>query len=435
MLHADTPRIQPHDLDAEQGVLGAILLDPPAMAVAQDLLKPEYFYLSSYQKIFRAISEVERIDLVTVGDRLKEKGELSEVGGHGGLAEILASVASSSNIAYHCGIVLDNFLRRESIKIFSAGLRRAYDSASVGDLISDAQHALGELASGRDRRTWCPMATVAREALDHVDEASKGGAMVLGLSTGYKAIDSIIGGLQPSDLNIWAGRPSMGKTSIVLGAALNAAKNGAHVGIISLEMSRIQLGLRLLAMGAPLDVHALRTGRIAQEGWWLIANTASQLESLPIWIDDSSSLTIEQVMAKARLLHTKHRLDLLVLDYLQLLQVRSAETRQQGIADAARNLKLLAKELNIPVLVLSQLSRDCEKREDKRPMLADLRDSGAIEQDADVVLFLYRHEVYDWDTEEKGVAEVLIRKHRNGPIGDIRLKFIDRFARFEDLTD
>jgi replicative DNA helicase len=438
MQLTDTPRIQPHDLDAEQAILGAIALDRSALSLAQERLTAKDFYDGRHRRVFEAITELvgenEGIDLLTLGNLLEQNGDLKAIGGRGSLAELLTTVASSSNIVQHCRIVRDHAIRRRLIKFTAEISQRAYANDAADDLLRDAERTLGEVASGRDGRTWCPMADLVRETVDYVDHASKRGGALIGIPTGYQALDTILGGWQRSDLVIIAARPSMGKTAFALGSAVAAAKHGSRVGLLSLEMSRRQLGIRLHGMEAPLDVHALRTGRLAPEGWWLLANTASQLEPLTLWIDDSSMLTVEHIVAKARLLHLKHGLDLLVVDYLQLLQLQDAETRQQGIADASRKLKLLAKELDIPVLVLSQLSRACELRSlnDRRPQLSDLRDSGAIEQDADVVLFLYRHEVYVPDTEEKGVAEVLIRKHRNGPIGDRRLKFVDRFARFVD---
>ncbi|MEK7764395.1 MAG: replicative DNA helicase [Nitrospirota bacterium] len=276
------------------------------------------------------------------------------------------------------------------------------------------------------------MEDLAREIVEYVDNASKRNEAIIGIPTGFQPLDSILGGWQRSDLVIVAARPSMGKTSLVLGSAYAAAKQGYHVGFFSVEMSRLPIGLRLCGMLASIDIFKLKTGKLNPEEWARLAQAAQAIERTPMWLDDASFLTVEQIAAKARHSKATKGLDLLVVDYLQLLLSQKAETRQQGIADTSRKLKLLAKELDIPILVLSQLSRDCERRDDKRPVLADLRDSGAIEQDADVVLFLYRHEVYVPDTEEKGVAEVLIRKHRNGPIGDRRLKFVDRFARFED---
>lgn len=432
----DVPLIQPHDLDAERAILGAIALDRSALAHAQEIISNRDFYDSRNRRVFEAMIELidrqESIDLLTVGNRLEETGDLKLIGGRGDLAETLTCVASSSNVEQHCRIVRDHAIRRRLIKLTAEISRRAYNNDAVDGLLEDTERTLGEVTSGRDGRTWCSLAELTRETLDYVDHASKRGEALIGIPTGYEVLNTILGGWQRSDLVIIAARPSMGKTAFALGSAVAAAKTGARVGLISLEMSRKQLGIRLHGMEAPLDVHALRTGRLTHEGWWRLANTASQLEPLLLWIDDSSMLTVEQLTAKARQLHVKHGLDLLVVDYLQLLQVHNPERRQQGIADASQKLKQLAKELDVPVIVLSQLSRDCERREDKRPVLADLRESGAIEQDADVVLFLYRHEFYVPDTDEKGVAEVLIRKHRNGPVGDRRLKFVDRFARFED---
>lgn len=377
----------------------------------------------------------EGLDLLTIGALLERKGELDMIGGHGTLAEFLTTIASSSNIAHHARIVRDHAIRRRLIR-FSADLsQRAYSKDSAAELLQDAQRDLHQFASSRDERSWSPMVDIARETVEYVDQVSRRSTALVGIPTGYPSLDSLLAGWQRSDLIIVAARPSMGKTSFALGSALAAAKEGYRVGVLSIEMSRRQVGLRLHGMGAPIDVHALKTGSLSPQGWTLLAATAQQFESLPFWIDDSSVLTVEHIAAKARQLQARSGLDLLVVDYLQLLQLHDAKTHQQGIADASRKLKLLAKELDIPVLVLSQLSRECERRPDKRPMLSDLRDSGAIEQDADVVLFLYREEVYTRETEEKGIAEILIRKHRNGPIGDRRLRFVDRFARFEDLDE
>lgn len=433
----DLPRLQPHDLDVERAILGAIVLDPPALSLAQELLNPDDFYDGRHRRIFAAIADLagrgEGLDLLTIGDLLERKGELDMIGGRGTLAEFLTTIASSSNIEHHARIVRDYAINRRLIRFTAEINQRAYGKDSAIDLLQDAQRELHQLASGRDERTWVPLSDLSAETVQYVDQVSKRSAALVGIPTGYTSLNSLLGGWQRADLIVVAARPSMGKTAFALGSALAAAKEGYRVGVISIEMSRRQVGLRLHGMGAPIDVHALKTGSLSPQGWALLAATAQQFESLPFWIDDSSILSVEHIAAKARQLHARSGLDLLVVDYLQLLQLHDAETRQQGVADASRKLKLLAKELDIPVLVLSQLSRACESRPDKRPLLSDLRDSGAIEQDADVVLFLYREEVYNRDTEEKGIAEILIRKHRNGPIGDRRLRFIDRFAKFEDL--
>lgn len=435
MLTTDTPRVQPHDLEAEQAILGAILIDSAALARAQELLTAVDFYDRRHQRIFEAMGELvkrgEPVDPLTLGNILESSGELSNFGWRGALADLLTAVASSVNVAHHSRIVRDHATRRRLIALAFEINQRAYSKDSLDPLLREAERALFQ--AGRTDRTWSSLAELAAETVTYVDRVHKQKDRLIGIPTGFAAIDSLLGGWQRSDLVIIAARPSMGKTSFALGAALAAAKAGFHVGVLSLEMPRLQVGLRLHGMGAPIDVHALKTGTLTSEGWRRFADVASRLEHLPLWIDDSSVLTVEQVAAKARHLKASKGLDLLVVDYLQLLSLSGAETRQQGIADASRRLKLLAKELDVPVLALSQLSRGPENRDNKRPMLADLRDSGAIEQDADVVLFLYRHEVYVPDTEEKGVAEILVRKHRNGPIGDRHLKFVDRFARFEDL--
>lgn len=438
MLTTDCPKLQPHDLEAEQAILGAVLLDPTALARAQEHLSASDFYNSNHRRIFDAMADLagrdEGLDLVTIGDLLERKGDLNHIGGRGLLADLLTTIASASNISHHARIVRDHAIRRRLISFSDKISQRAYGKDSAADLLEDAQRDLHQLSSSRDERSWCSLGDLACQTVEYVDQVSKRSTALVGIPTGYPSLDSMLAGWQRSDLIIIAARPSMGKTAFALGSALAAAKEGFRVGVVSIEMSRRQVGLRLHGMGAPIDVHALRTGALTQQGWWLLAETAQQFEALPLWIDDSSVLTVEHIAAKARQLQARNGLDLLIVDYLQLLQLHDAETRQQGIADASRKLKLLAKELDIPVIVLSQLSRDCEKRPgDHRPVLADLRDSGAIEQDADIVLFLYREEVYTRDTEEKGVAEVLIRKHRNGPIGDRRLMFVDRFARFEDI--
>jgi replicative DNA helicase len=432
----DCPRLQPHDLEAEQAVLGAVLIDPTALARAQEHLNASDFYDSRHRRIFNVMVDLARrnegLDLLTIGNVLESTGSMAMIGGRGTLAELLTTIASASNISYHARIVQDHAIRRRLITFTDKISQRAYGKDSVADLLEDAQRDLHQLASSREERSWCQLADLTCETVKYVDQVAKRSTALVGIPTGYPSLDSLLAGWQRSDLIIVAARPSMGKTAFALGSALAAAREGYRVGVLSLEMSCRQVGLRLHGMGAPIDVHALKTGSLTPQGWSLLAATAQQFEALPFWIDDSPVLTVEHIAAKARHLQARSGLDLLVVDYLQLLQLHDAETRQQGIADASRKLKLLAKELDIPVLVLSQLSRACELRNNRRPMLSDLRDSGAIEQDADVVLFLYREEVYMPDTEEKGVAEILIRKHRNGPIGDRRLRFVDRFARFED---
>lgn len=386
----DMPRVQPHDSEAEQAILGAILLDAAALAPAQELLTPSDFYDSRHQRIFQAMGDLakrgEDIDLITLGHALETNGALSNIGGRGTLAELLTVVATSANVAHHCRIIRNHAIRRRLIALAYEINQRAYSKDALEPLLREAERALFQ--AGSSDRSWCSLAELANETADYVDRVSKQKDHLIGIPTGFAAIDTLLGGWQRSDLVVIAARTSMGKTSFVLGSALAAAQAGCHVGVLSLEMSRLQIGLRLHGMGAPIDVHALKTGTLSSEGWRCFANTAQQFAQLPFWVDDSSVLTVDQLSAKARRLKATKGLDLLVVDYLQLLSLSKAETRQQGIADASRRLKLLAKELDIPVLALSQLSRESERRDDKRPVLSDLRDSGAIEQDADVVLFL-----------------------------------------------
>ncbi len=432
-------RIQPHDLEAEQAVLGAILIDAAALASAQEILRAEDFYDSRHQRIFQAMealgSRNEPMDLLTVGDLLERQGHLASIGGRGSLAELLTTVASASNIHHHCRIVADHAIRRRLIVFTDTLSRQAYGKQAIEGLLQTAERSVRQIMTGREDGEWCALEQVAMDTATYVDRVHKGHEALIGIPTGYAALDTLLGGWHRSDLVVIAARPSMGKTALALGSALAAARAGFKVGLFSLEMPRLQIGLRLHGMGAPLDLHALKTGTLTPQGWWMFAETTQRLAGLPMWINEVSDLTIERLASQARQLQASQGLDLLIVDYLQLLRVSERESRQQGIAEASRRLKVLAKELNVPVLVLSQLSRACEQRTDRRPILADLRDSGAIEQDADIVLFLYRHEVYVPDTEDKGIAELLVRKHRNGPIGDRTVRFIARFAEFKDLTE
>lgn len=432
-------RIQPHDLEAEQAVLGAILIEPTALTTARESLRTQDFYDSRHQRIFQAMLDLAAagtaLDLVSLGDRLDRNGQLTAIGGRGGVAELLTTVASASNIAHHCRIVADHAIRRRLISFTDSLSRQAYDKQAIDGLLQTAERGVRQIMTGREEGEWCALQQVAFDTANYVDRMHKGHEAVIGIPTGFADLDALLGGWHRSDSVVIAARPSMGKTAFVLGSALAAARAGFKVGFFSLEMSRLQIGLRLHGMGAPLDLHALKTGTLTSQGWWTFAETTQHLAGLPMWINDASDLSIDRVVSQVRQLQATQGLDLLIVDYLQLLQIPDAALYQRGIAEASRRLKMLAKELNVPVLVLSQLSRACESRPDRRPILADLRDSGAIEQDADIVIFLYRHEVYVPDTDEKGLAEVLVRKHRNGPIGDRKVRFIARYAEFKDLPE
>ena len=438
------PKLPPQNLEAEQSVLGAILLNNEAMAKAMEILTEEDFYRGAHRKIYTAMLDLsdhgEVIDQITLFEHLKTKGELEAVGGSAYLAELVQIVPTAANIKYHCRIVRDKALLRGLITTSTEVIARGYDgTAPVDDLLDFAERSVFSLAQGKLGRSFVKLKEIIKESLDYVDVLSKRSQKtVTGVPTGFIELDELTAGLQPSDLVIIAARPSMGKTSLALGIAQHAAiKHDLVIGIFSLEMAKAQLVLRMLSSEARVDSHALRIGKLQKEDWWRLAEAAGKLEQAPIFIDDSGSLTVQQMRGKARRLKAEQKkLDLLIVDYLQLMQGRSdAESRQQEISDISRSLKALAKELDVPVVALSQLSRAVESRKPPIPMLADLRESGAIEQDADVVVFIYRDEVYDSDSEKKGIADILVRKHRNGPTGDRQLVFLDKFAKFENLVE
>lgn len=436
------PRLPPQNLEAEQSVLGAILLENPSMAKAMEILADEDFYRTAHRKIYQAMLDLseqgEVIDQITLTERLKMKGELESVGGAAYLAELVQAVPTAANIKYHCKVVRDKALLRGLIRTSTEVVTRGYDgTVGVDDLLDFAERSVFSLAQGKIGRAFTPINHIIKDSLDLVDRLSKRKERVTGVPTGFYDIDDLLAGLQPSDLIVVAGRPSMGKTSLALGMAQHAAIHaGAAVGIFSLEMSNAQLVLRMLSSEAHVDSHGLRTGKLQKEDWWRLAEAAGRLEQARIFIDDTGSLTVQQMRGKARRLKAEAGLDLLIVDYLQLMQGRGdAESRQQEISDISRSLKALAKELEVPVMALSQLSRAVENRKPPIPMLADLRESGAIEQDADVVMFIYREDAYDPNSENKGIADILIRKHRNGPTGERKLFFHEKFAKFESLED
>jgi len=375
------PKLPPQNVEAEQSILGAVLLDNSAMAKAMELLVEENFYRTSHRKIYRAMLELsevgEVIDQITLTERLKAQGEIETIGGAAYLAELVQSVASSANIRYHCKIVRDKALLRDLIHTSTEVLTRGYEgTSSVDDLLDFAERSVFGIVQGKLDRSFTPINSIIKESLDLVDKLSKRKEHITGVPTGFYDLDDITAGLQPSDLVVIAGRPSMGKTSLALGMAAHAAIHaGTVVGIFSLEMSKPQIVLRMLSSEARVDSHGLRTGKLLKEDWWRLAEAAGRLEQAPIYIDDTGGITVQQMRGKARRLKAERGLDLLIVDYLQLMQGRSdSESRQQEISDISRSLKALAKELNVPVVALSQLSRAVEARKPPIPMLADLRE-------------------------------------------------------------
>lgn len=435
-------RLPPQNLEAEQSVLGAILLDNACLSKALEVLADEDFYRTSHRKIYRAMLELseqgEVIDQITLTEHLQRRGQLDEVGGAVALAELVQMIPTAANIRYHCKIVREKALLRGLISASTEVVTRGYEgTAQVEELLEFAEQSVFKLAQGKLGRSFIPVNQVIKESIEIVDHLFNRQEKITGVPTGYKDLDEKTAGFQRSDLIVIAGRPSMGKTSLAMGIAQHAAiEHGLTVGIFSMEMSKAQLVLRMLSSEARLDSHRLRTGQLTREDWVHLTHAATKLEQAPVYIDDSGSLTIQQMRGKARRLMSECGLDLLIVDYLQLMQGSGdSESRQQEISDISRALKALAKELNIPVVALSQLSRAVEARRPPIPVLADLRESGAIEQDADLVIFIYREEVYDPETDRRGIADLLVRKHRNGPIGDVPLHFHDKYAKFENLSD
>jgi replicative DNA helicase len=433
-------RVPPQNLEAEQSVLGAILLDNAALNRSMEFVSEEDFYRTANQVVYRsmvALSERNQaVDQITLTDYLRGTGELEQVGGASYIAELVQMVPSAANIRYHCQIVRDKSLLRGLVRTATDVVMKGYEGITQTDeLLEFAEREIFRLAQGHLGGTFAPVSSIIQDSVEIVDRLYSRQEKITGVPTGFTDLDNLLAGLQASDLIIVAGRPSMGKTSLALGMAEQAAlKGNAIVGIFSLEMSRAQLVLRMLSSQAHLDSHAVRTGQLKGPDWVALTEAAGKLEQAKIFIDDSGNLSVQQMRGKARRLKAEHGLDLLIIDYLQLMDGKgSSESRQQEISDISRALKALAKELDIPVVALSQLSRAVENRTDKRPMLADLRESGAIEQDADVVMFIYRDEVYNPDSDDKGIANILVRKHRNGPIGEVDLQFHDRYAKFNDL--
>ncbi len=435
-------RLPPQNLEVEQSILGAILLENSALDTALELITSDDFYRGTHRDIFAAMVELsersEAVDQLTLTNCLNTRGHLERVGGAAYVAELVQAVPSASNIRSHCKILREKSLLRGLIRVATVVVTKGYEgNVEVETLLEDAERDIFQLAQGRLAKSFAPMKEIVQKSIETVDRLFKQKEKITGVPTGYKGLDRILAGLQPSDLIIVGGRPSMGKTSLALGIAEHAAlRANLTVGIFSMEMPNAQLALRMLSSLASLDAHDLRTGQLHQQGeWTALCKAAGDLAQARIFIDDSGGLTVQQMRGKARRLKAKEGLDLLIIDYLQLMRGHDgAENRQQEISTISRSLKDLAKELDIPIVALSQLNRSVEDRKPPIPVLADLRESGAIEQDADVVMFIYREEVYNAATEDKkGIADILIRKHRNGPTGERQLYFHEKYAKFADL--
>ncbi|HYI15206.1 MAG TPA: replicative DNA helicase [Thermomicrobiales bacterium] len=432
-------RLPPHNLDAEQSVLGSLLIDRDAVIRIASYVKSADFYRAAHGLIYEAIltlyNKREPTDLITLVDELRRTGRLEDAGGETYLTELIAAVPTAVHVEYYGRIVERTATLRRLIsagtEIVDIGYTEAMD---IEQALDGAEKAIFAVSQKRSTRDFRSIGEILEEYFDRLDTLQQNKGTVVGVPTGFADLDKLTGGLQRSDLIIIAARPAVGKSSLGLGMAFNAAvSHGKTVGLFVLEMSAEQIVQRMLSMETGIDSHRLRMGYIDDSEWSSVTRAFGRLAEANIFIDDTASANIMEVRSKSRRLHAERGLDLLIIDYLQLMTATRADNRVQEISQISRALKGLARELDIPVVALAQLSRAVETRQSHVPMLSDLRESGSIEQDADIVAFIYREDVYDQDTDRKGIADLIIAKHRNGPIGTVHLRFFDRTARFADL--
>lgn len=440
-------KIPPQALELEEAVLGAIMLEKNAALEILDLLIPESFYVEAHQKIFRAISnlsiEYKPVDMLTVTEELRKKNELDEVGGAYYVSKLTSNIGSAVHLEFHARIIAQKYIQRELIRVASDIQKQAYDDGmDVLDLLNYSESAIFQIAEGNMKSETVKISQVINIAIERIEEASKREDNLSGVPSGFTNLDRITSGWQPSDLVIIAARPSMGKTAFILSMARNMAVNHkVPVAIFSLEMSVLQLVNRFIAAETELSSEKLRSGRLKEFEWQQLEMKIKNLNDAPIYIDDTPAITLFELRAKCRRLKTQNDIQMVVIDYLQLMSgtPETKGNREQEVSTISRGLKAIAKELDVPIIALSQLNRSVEMRSgDKRPQLSDLRESGAIEQDADLVIFIHRPEKYGITEDAegnstKGLAEIIIAKHRNGAIRDIQLKFREELAKFEEF--
>ena len=430
----------PHNVEAEESVLGSVMLSPDAANIAFEKLQAEDFYKPAHQAIFEAVASLfdgnQPIDAVTVADQLRRTGELERVGGANYLATLLDGVPTTSNIAYYAEIVSETAARRRLLRAGSiVGSLAMQTERRIEDVLDASEAEIFRVAERQVGDGLAPVGPLLQSTLERIEELGARGGEITGLATGFRDLDRRLAGLQPANLVVIAARPSMGKTALAMNIAQNVAERDNTVAVFTLEMSREEVVQRLLSSMAGVDSHRLRTGQLTPDLWNRVVRETSRLYQMPFFVDDSSDLTVTSIRAKCRRLARKRGLSLVVVDYLQLMQgAGSSESRQQEIADISRSLKNLARELRIPVIAVSQLNRALEQRENKRPRLGDLRESGAIEQDADIVMFIYRDEYYNPGSDQPGLAEVNIAKHRSGAVGTVQMNFAAEFTRFRNYT-
>jgi replicative DNA helicase len=444
----DLGKVPPQAIDMEEAVLGAIMLEKEAVITILDILKPESFYKDAHRKIFKAVSDLVAkeypVDLYTVTEELKAHNELESVGGPVYLSQLTSKVVSAANVDYHARIVAQKYIQRELIRVSTEIQTRSFDDTwDVVELLDYSENELFQIAEGNIKREVSPINMVIKEAIREIEEAGKREDALVGIPSGFTRLDRLTSGWQKSELIIVAARPSMGKTAFALSMARNMSiDHGKKVAIFSCEMSSIQLVNRLIVAETDIPGDKIRNGRLSEEEWKQLDSRIKKLVQAPIYIDDTPAISIFELRAKCRRLMAQHKLDLVIVDYLQLMSgPDNAGSREQEVSNISRSLKSIAKELNVPIIALSQLNRSVEMRGGtKRPLLSDLRESGAIEQDADMVVFIHRQEKFGIQTFEdgsttKGIAEIILAKNRNGPVDDVKLKFREEKAQFVDIDE
>lgn len=434
-------RTPPHNIEAEQAVIGAIFLEPEAFSTASELLRPDDFYRAGHQRIFQAMTTLsdrgEPIDLVTVTTLLSSDQVLDEVGGVTYLTDLASSVPTAANISHYSKIVEEKALLRRLIRTATDIVTTSFEKeGDVDGVLNEAEKNILEVSGRSNAGSFKAIKDVLIEVYDNIEELHQNSGAVTGVPTGYRDLDKITSGFQRNDLIIIAARPSVGKTAFALNIAQNVAtKTEESVAIFSLEMGADQLVSRMLCAEGNIDSQRLRTGNLESDDWGKLTMAMGSLSNAGIYIDDSPGIRVSEIRSKCRRLKQEHGLGMIIIDYLQLIQGsgNSQENRQQEVSEISRSLKGLARELEVPLIALSQLSRGVEQRQDKRPMMSDLRESGSIEQDADIVGFLYRDDYYDTESEQQNIIEIIISKQRNGPTGTVELAFVKEYNKFVDL--
>ena len=442
-LAPDGPRIPPHNLEAEESVLGACMLSREAMANVLEILHAEDFYKPAHAEMFRAMLELygrgEPVDAVTLAEELRRRNTLESGGGKPYIFTLVQSVPSPGSAAHYATIVKENATLRRLIEASDSISELAYSvPEDVDSAVDFSEDLIYKVSQRSDTQDFVELRELLTENMELVEKLYEKGSSITGLPTGFTELDSITAGLQASNLIIVAARPSIGKSAFAISIAQHAAVDAREpVVVFSLEMSKMELVQRLMCSEARVDSNRLRRGALQESDWPKLSHALGRLAEAPLFIDDSTNVTIMEMRAKCRRLKAKHGLSLIIVDYLQLMQPhpgRRNDNRVQEVGEISRSLKILSRELEVPVIAVSQLSRNVEHRTDKRPLLADLRDSGSLEQDADLVMFIYRDEVYNADSPQRGIAEIHVAKHRNGPIGKIELAFLDHYTKFANLA-